>query len=310
MPQHCAMNDNGYLSDDDSIGCPSELGAVLSGNEPICGPPINSLHLTPYDPDTYFNITPSQFGRYEVIDDLLYAKPMADQHHNNIIDFVRFRIKLKKDKELRWVRTKHGGKIPDHMKYLNAVSCINPTMMIGGSVYIPDYALGFPRNPTSEGATFDDSGQILVIVEVTSTNRNNDLIRKKKAYAEIGIPVYIIVERDVRNKGGDHNPYVLVCTLVDGVYQETIYLAGARSKFFFPGIGMMEVDELLNPGDVSKMETDEEKKRDSKIKKLKKLKKYKEVARQSGYPVSDSSYSSSSSSSSCSHSAGLSSFLN
>lgn len=303
MSHSCTMNDNGYLTDDESIGSPSDLGAVLSGNEPNCGPPVNSLHLTPYEPDTYFNITPSEFGRYEVIDGLLCAKPMASKNHNNVINFIKLLTRLKKEKELHWVNRHNGGKIPDYMKYLEAESCMTPTMMIGGTVYIPDWVLGFPSNVTNERATFVDGSKIMVVAEVTSSNVTNDLVRKKKAYADIGVPVYIIVHRDVRHsKNADaHNPHVIVCILVDGVYQETIYVAGEDSQFYFPGIGDVKVDKLLNPGNVSKMETDEANKRSAE---KQKKKRYKEMARQSGYPVSDSS----SSSSSC-HSARLRSFL-
>ena len=107
----------------------------------------------------------------------------------------------------------------------------------GLTVTIPDVLVA-PRNletaPDAEGLGVDAAG-VQVVVQVVSPghrDRNRDRIRKRRAYARAGIPVYVLVDdhdedgavsvlSDPDPRGGDYNtlhrqPYGTAVVIPDG----------------------------------------------------------------------------------------------
>jgi len=105
----------------------------------------------------------------------------------------------------------------------------------GRDEFGPD-AMVYPA--TSESKRF--TGMPVLAVEVLSSNRSHDLVRKTSKYAAVGLPHYWVV--DPR----EHALYAF--QLVDNVYEQVAHVtAGAGEIDFGVATASIDIDELLAP---------------------------------------------------------------
>jgi Uma2 family endonuclease len=95
--------------------------------------------------------------------------------------------------------------------------------------FIPD-VLVYPE--TDEVVRF--TGLPVLVIEVLSSNRSDDLVRKTQKYAAVGLPHYWIV--DPRDRVLD------AYELVDGMYEPRVSLTGDESGDVPFGIATVHVD--------------------------------------------------------------------
>ncbi len=123
---------------------------------------------------------PSDYGRHDLVDGVLFAHDMADDNYCAIKHSIYHRF-------LQSMRHSTGNK--------NHTGRIGATVRLGRKrVAIPDLVFGIHTDEPKSKFTFDCSGKTPncpeLVVEVTSSNRKNDLTRKKTDYAAAGISNY------------------------------------------------------------------------------------------------------------------------
>ena len=81
-----------------------------------------------------------------------------------------------------------------------------------------------------------------IVIEVLSTDRNRDLVRKRQVYAEAGIPEYWICDR--------RNDTVRQLELRDGRYVERAVLTAGDTLTtpLLPGLAIPLADVFRRPG--------------------------------------------------------------
>lgn len=150
----------------------------------------------PFDLDDLLDL-PDDGLRYEVIDGALVVNAAPSWRHQRIAD--------------RLVRVLSDA-APVGVEAISA-----PAWHVGpGQVPEPDVVV-VERTALGDYAV---EGTPLLVVEVLSSNRGMDLVRKRDLYAMAGCPSYWVVDPDV--------PSVLVLGLVDGRYAEVLTIAGAK----------------------------------------------------------------------------------
>ncbi|NJK62579.1 MAG: Uma2 family endonuclease [Synechococcaceae cyanobacterium SM2_3_1] len=155
---------------------------------------------------------PEDGRRYELIDgEVNEMRPVGDHEE------LASRITRKLDREIERLE----------LPYLIPKSaCIKPEGEWDG--YVPDVIVLDRRRLQEEplwkrASTITQGSSVVLVVEVVSTNWQDDYARKLEDYEGMGIPEYWIV--DYRALGGKRfigdpkQPTVSVCTLVEGRYQ-------------------------------------------------------------------------------------------
>ncbi|MBV6702636.1 Uma2 family endonuclease [Kitasatospora aureofaciens] len=137
--------------------------------------------------------------RLEFINGKLGIKPVPDGDHSMIIEWLT-RICIQARPEL-WLYN-HGLKIQTYR---------------GGRAH-PDGTLAPSGTVAGQGEWASTNG-VLMVVEVTSCDSDTerrDRVEKPRAYAETGIPVYLLIDRD--------SAEVTVYSEPDGVRYETVQI--------------------------------------------------------------------------------------
>jgi len=128
---------------------------------------------------------------------------------------------------------------------------------IGMTAFRPDVAIVDQEELTKEPLWSDQSilmlgSSIRFVVEVVSSNWQNDYARKIEDYAALGIPEYWIADYaglgGTRHIGKPKQPTLSICTLVDGEY-EIQQLRGNQTIISptFPGL-RLTAEQILRAG--------------------------------------------------------------
>ena len=127
--------------------------------------------------------------------------------------------------------------IPTAEVYSELVIIISPE---SGRILIPDLSV-FLRAPGDESDVSAAGRLPDIVVEVLSSDRNRDLIRKRQLYAEAGIPEYWIFD--------PRNDTVLPLELRDGEYVERAILGvgDVLTTALLPGLAIPLADLFNHP---------------------------------------------------------------
>ncbi|WP_407287866.1 Uma2 family endonuclease [Streptomyces sp. BP-8] len=138
-------------------------------------------------------------ARLELIDGKVRSKPMPDGDHGRIIQWL-LRICMQHRPEL----------FLDPTQGLKAQAYRNGRARPDGSLAPADAFVG--------QGEWADPGPVLMVVEVTSHDSDTDKrdrVEKRSAYAETGIPIYLLIDRQACQ--------VVVYSEPDGVCYENIH---------------------------------------------------------------------------------------
>lgn len=104
-----------------------------------------------------------------------------------------------------------------------------------GRILIPDLSI-FLRAPGDESDVSADGNIPDIVIEILSTDRNRDLVRKRQLYAEARIPEYWVFD--------PRNDTVLPLELRDGEYAEgpTLTAADTLTTPLLPGLSIPLAD--------------------------------------------------------------------
>ncbi len=157
----------------------------------------------------------------EFIDGEIGVKPVPDGDHGQIIAWLQ-RICMQHRPDL-WLFAEQGLRIPSY----------------GNGDARPDGTLAPAKYFAGQGEWADSRG-VLLVAEVTSFDRRadeRDRVKKPRAYAESGIPLYLLVDRDNDTVTVHSEP-------VKGSYRGTrTYDYGERVEL--PGLDMvLDTEEL------------------------------------------------------------------
>ncbi|PXF40437.1 hypothetical protein BWQ96_09852 [Gracilariopsis chorda] len=222
---------------------------------------LGSLHLNKCSFEDFLYLPTSIFGRYELEHGLLIARPMANTVHDRVIMMLltifseRFRGKNTTKRiftaPVVVVHRKSSRTDQPQEQHSSDSSQSDPRIHLE-----PDVAIGVPLtaeqsarvSPRSQQVTFPVSNPPNLVVEVTSHNRERDLVEKKDYYAWARIVWYIIVDLDLPHRHtSTFHPCVHVGKLRNGSYKWRIYDPGQECQI--PFFGKQYVDDLLNPID-------------------------------------------------------------
>jgi Uma2 family endonuclease len=182
---------------------------------------------------------PEDGRRYELIDgEMIEVRPVGD--HEEIIGLVTRKLDREIDRlNLPW--------------FLPKTCCVKPESNLNG--YVPDaIVLDRPKLATEplwkSASTITNGKSAKLVIEVVSTNWQDDYAKKLEDYEALGIPEYWIL--DYRGLGGRRyigfpkQATTGIYTLVDGEYQLEQFrdLDVVRSQLF-PELNLT-ANQLLN----------------------------------------------------------------
>ena len=102
-----------------------------------------------------------------------------------------------------------------------------------------------------KASTIENGVSVKLVIEVVSTNWQDDYETKMAEYEALGIPEYWIIDYaglgGVRHIGSPKQPTLTICTLVDGEY-ETRQFRGDEAIVspLFPGLKLTAVQVLAS----------------------------------------------------------------
>ncbi|KAI0559667.1 Restriction endonuclease type II-like protein [Gracilaria domingensis] len=182
------------------------LAPTSPPNAPETAPPtteLGSLDLMPCSLEEYFDIDTSRFGKYEYVDGILVALPMADKEHENIVSYLTndVRVKFVREEESGYPEESHGLAIPR-----SASSPASPHR--GRIVRRPDASVSEPLSPSTRAQLSPKSrrisnpvrGRVKTVLEVTSQNEKTDTVVKVPEYEKAEVQTYVKVVRDMQCK--------------------------------------------------------------------------------------------------------------
>ncbi|GAB4585250.1 Uma2 family endonuclease [Nocardia sp. IFM 10818] len=140
-------------------------------------------------------------ARLEFIDGKLGAKPMPDGDHDEIFQWLLDQFREQRDE--RSVYPEVGLKVASYR---------------GGRARTD--AVLAPKRAFAGQGEWKDPDPVLMVVEVTSFDSDTDRRDRKekpRAYAEAGIPVYLLIDRDVCET-------FVYSGIVNDVYSSTVHL--------------------------------------------------------------------------------------
>ncbi|KAI0558036.1 Restriction endonuclease type II-like protein [Gracilaria domingensis] len=150
---------------------------------------IGSLDLTPCSIEDYLDIDASVFGKYEYVEGILVALPMAEEPHDRVLRHVLHRgnaLYLRGDSK-HLAGSQQGLAIPR-----SPSSSGNPSSQ--RRIRRPDVSIGRTLSPEtreqlspkSKRITHPLPGQVDTVVEVTSKNESTDTMVKVAEYERAG----------------------------------------------------------------------------------------------------------------------------
>jgi Uma2 family endonuclease len=153
--------------------------------------------------------------RYELHDGVIVEMPPATGDHTDIISFLLEVILL----------AIQECKLPYRISASTFVKTSNKS-----SAYLPDMLVINHDNLKNEPlwkkqSTLIDPKSIPLVIEIVSTNWQDDYYNKIRDYETMGIPEYWIVDYAALGGrkfiGNPKQPTIFVCELIDGEYQMT-----------------------------------------------------------------------------------------
>ncbi|MER7043968.1 Uma2 family endonuclease [Streptomyces jumonjinensis] len=138
------------------------------------------VHPDEFDEGTRIPAARSRRMRIELIDGRIRSRAAPDGDHGRIVQWLT-RICLRSRPEL-WLHPEQGIKVQEHR--------------LGRAR--PDGALA-PSDAFVGQGEWADPAPVLMAVEVTSYDADTDQrdrVEKPRAYAQTGIPVYLLIDRD------------------------------------------------------------------------------------------------------------------
>lgn len=177
--------------------------------------------------------------RYELHSGVLVEVAQPIGEHENVTGFLSTKITVEFDRL----------KLP---YFLGSKVLVKPLGKDSG--FLPDVLVLDKRNLANEPlyrnvSTVSQSATIPLVIEVVSTNWQDDYALKFDEYSDIGIPEYWIV--DYLGLGGKEfigspkEPTFTICELVNGQYVRTSLKSGAIQSKAFPELNLT-VEKIFN----------------------------------------------------------------
>ena len=194
--------------------------------------PCDTLLVSKAEPDQSRFWTDAEYlaldqtdSRFELIDGRLFVTPPATNAHDDIAVLIRNAIQAP-------ARAAAGLR-----------TFPTPELRLKrGSYVVPDLAVGRFRYD----ARTNDAADAVLVVEVTSpSNANHDRKRKKRLYAEAGIPWYLLVEPDF----ADYASVTLYLYRLDGDRYVEHAVAKQGEELVLEGLHniVLDTDEIVDP---------------------------------------------------------------
>jgi len=159
---------------------------------------------------------------YELYDGVIVEMPQPLGEHEDVTSFLAEKVMVE------YLRLGLPYRIPKTVlvKSPDSESAYSPDVLVLNRPNLVNEPLWNKKSTVTQGAS------IPLVIEVVSSNWRVDYLTKLKAYEEIGIPEYWIV--DYLGIGGrmfignPKQPTVLVHELIDGEYQVTLFRGDDR----------------------------------------------------------------------------------
>jgi Uma2 family endonuclease len=177
--------------------------------------------------------------RYELHSGVLVEMAQPIGEHENVTGFVSTKITVEFDRL----------KLP---YFLGSKVLVKPYGKDSG--FLPDILVLDKRNLANEPlyrkeSTVSQSATVPLVIEVVSTNWQDDYALKFDEYSDIGIPEYWIVDYlGIGGKefiGSPKEPTFTICELVNGQYVRTSLKSGAIQSKAFPELNLT-VEQIFN----------------------------------------------------------------
>lgn len=177
--------------------------------------------------------------RYELHSGVLVEVAQPIGEHENVTGFLSTKITVEFDRL----------KLP---YFLGSKVLVKPYGKDSG--FLPDVLVLDKRNLANEPlyrkeSTVSQSATVPLVIEVVSTNWQDDYALKFDEYSDIGIPEYWIVDYlGIGGKefiGSPKEPTFTICELVNGQYVRTSLKSGAIQSKAFPELNLT-VEQIFN----------------------------------------------------------------
>lgn len=183
-------------------------------------------------------------NRYELIDGEVFDLEPTGQHEE-VSAFINTKICVQIDQaDLPWLVLQRGLLRPSN----TTMTAFRPDVAVIDRTELGKEPLWLEQSILTLGSS------IKFVVEVVSSNWQNDYARKVEDYAALGILEYWIVDYaglgGIRHIGKPKQPTLSVCTLVDGDYDIQM-LRGNQTiiSSTFPNLNLT-AEQVLNAGNV------------------------------------------------------------
>jgi Uma2 family endonuclease len=180
--------------------------------------------------------------RYELHRGRIVEMPKPRGKHSKVAGYTALKVGIEIERrQLPWFVPKECI-----VRSLDGISGYEPDVIV-----LDESALG--DEPRWESGSIITLGKsIQLVVEVVSTNWQDDYLTKLRDYEALGIPEYWIVDYAAlggrRFIGSPKQPALTLCTLNDGEYDLQVFWAGERIVSpLFPELGLI-VDQIFAAG--------------------------------------------------------------
>lgn len=150
--------------------------------------------------------------RYELRDGVIYQMPQPRGKHSEVSSFSRDELVF----EIR--RAGYNYFVPqDYLIQVKDDTAYKPDVVVFDRLALAEEPLWEKASTVQKGIT------IKLVIEVVSTNWQDDYEVKLAAYESVGIPEYWIIDYaglgGIRHIGKPKQPTLTVCSLIDGEYE-------------------------------------------------------------------------------------------
>ena len=179
-------------------------------------------------------------NRYELIDGEVFNLEPTGQHEE-VAALITAKICVQIDQlSLPWFVLQRGLFRPSNV----SITAFRPDVMVVDRTEVAKESLWQEQSIITMGSS------IKFVVEVVSSNWQNDYARKVEDYAALGIPEYWIADYlglgGIRHIGKPKQPTLSICTLVDGEYEINLFRGNdAVVSPTFPNLNLM-AGQVLN----------------------------------------------------------------
>ena len=181
-------------------------------------------------------------NRYELIDGEVFDLEPTGLHEE-VAAFITTKVCVQIDKtNLPWFVLQRGLLRPSHL----SMTAFRPDVAVVDRDELSKELLWSNQSILTLGSS------IKFVVEVVSSNWQNDYARKVEDYAVLGIPEYWIADYaglgGTRHIGKPKQPTLSICTLVDGEYEIQQFRGNQTiTSTIFPGL-KLTAEQVLRAG--------------------------------------------------------------